>query len=226
MGLLAKPSPGGLFTRRGGAFAAVAGLHLVALVIAVNARMRTDKPVEVNLMKVAFLDESAPQDTPPELPPPKLEQPPIPEIDMPVVLIPVIDVPNLRAVTTPPTPPPPAVMPVVARSDEPVMLDDSQIDYLREPEPRYPRSAVSARLQGTVLVWVLIDTEGRPREIRVHRSSGYEQLDAAGCDAVSRAQFKPYRQRGEARSAKAIVPITFMLPRKGGRRPDEPNQPG
>jgi protein TonB len=227
MGLLAKPSKSGLFTRRGGAFAAVAGLHVVALVIAVNARVRAaDEPAQVSLLKVAFLQERTPQEPPPELPPPRLEQPPTPEIEMPVVLIPAIDVPDLRAITTPPTPPPPTATPVLARSDEPVLLDESQVDYLREPAPRYPRAAVSARLQGTVLVWVLIDPEGRPREVRVHRSSGYQQLDLAACDAVSHARFKPYRQHGEARSAKAIVPITFALPRKGGRPPDEPRHPG
>ncbi len=106
----------------------------------------------------------------------------------------------------------------MARSDEPVMLDVDQVDYIRMPEPRYPRSAKQARLQGTVMVWVLIGTDGRPREVRVHRSSGYEQLDREGCDAVLHTQFKPYRLNGETRIAQAIVPIEFSLTRRGGGR--------
>jgi protein TonB len=91
------------------------------------------------------------------------------------------------------------------------MLDASDVDYLRMPAPRYPRAAKQARLQGTVLVWVLIDSEGHPRDVRVHRSSGYEQLDREGCDAVRRAMFRPYRRDGVGRSAQVIVPIEFTL---------------
>lgn len=232
MGVLAKPSHGGLLTRRGGGLAAVAALHIVALVVAINVRARADEPVEVSVMKVAFLDESAPQqEAPPELPPPRVEPPPPPEFDLPVVLIPVIDVPESRAISTPPPAPPPAVRQVVARSDEPVMLDVDEVEYLRMPEPRYPRAAKQARLQGTVMVWVRIDTEGSPREVRVHRSSGYEQLDREGCDAVRRALFKAYRLQGEARSAQFIVPVSFSLTRGGGEpyradRPDKHHPPG
>jgi periplasmic protein TonB len=145
---------------------------------------------------------------------------------MPVVLIPVIDVPDSRALTTPPQPPPPAVKQVVARSEEPVMLDVDQVDYIRMPAPRYPRAAKLARLQGTVMVWVLIGTDGKPREVRVHRSSGYEQLDREGCDAVLQTQFKPYRLQGEARIAQAIVPIEFSLTRRGAGRADRGPPPG
>lgn len=229
MGLLVKPSTGGLLTRRGGAFAVVAGLHVIALVIAVHARVHAEAPVEASLMQVALLDESRPQEAPPELPPPKIEPPPPPDIQMPVVLIPVIDVPDSHAISAAPPPPPPAARPMLVRSDEPVMLDVDQVDYIRMPEPRYPRAAKQARLQGTVLVWVLIDTNGRPREVRVHRSSGYEQLDREGCDAVLHTQFKPYRLQGEARIAQAIVPIEFSLTRRGGGGPGQgpgPDKPG
>jgi protein TonB len=231
MGLLAKPSHGGLFTRRGGGFALVAGLHALALVVAINMRAPADEPVEVAAIKVAFLDESTQQEAPPELPQLKVEPPPPPDIQMPVVLIPVIDVPDTRAITAPPQPPPPAIKQVVAKSDEPVMLDVDQVDYIRMPEPRYPRAAKQARLQGTVMVWVLIGTDGRAREVKVHRSSGYEQLDREGCDAVLNTQFKPYRLHGEARIAQAIVPIEFALTRRGGGpdrgdKPDRRNSPG
>jgi periplasmic protein TonB len=222
MGLLAKPIHGKVFTQRSGVLTAVIGLHLVVLAMAVNSRMKLDPPPATATIEVALLvGENPPQEAPPELPQPRLEQPP--DLDTPPILVPVIDIPESRAVAAPPPPPPsppPAAAPVVATQDEPVMLDVDQVDYIRLPDPRYPRAAKQARLQGTVLVWVLIDTEGRPHQVRVHRSSGHEQFDREGCEAVSRALFKPYRKNGERHSAQVIVPIEFMLTaRTAARQP-------
>lgn len=215
MGLLAKPSQGKAFGQRGAALAAVAGLHLAVLVVALHMRGREEPPAQAAMIQLAFLqEESAPPPPAPQLPPPLLEQMPMPQIQVPVVLIPAIEVPESRALTAAPTPqapPAPAPAPVVASSAEPLLLSEEQVDYVREPQPQYPRAARQARLQGEVLVWVHIDTDGRPREVRVHRSSGYEQLDRAGCDAVSRALFKPYRLDGESRSAQVIIPIAFRI---------------
>jgi protein TonB len=214
MGLLAKSSQGNSFTQRSGALAAVVGLHLVALVVAVNARTREERPIEGTIIQMAFLqEEPAPPEPVPQLAPPSLEQMAPPEIVAPQVLIPVIDIADSRAITAAPPapPPPPAAAPLVARTAEPVLLSEEQVEYVREPDPQYPRAAKLAKLQGKVLVWVLIDTDGRPREVRVHRSSGHEQLDRAGCDAASRALFKPYRQDGVSRSAHVIIPIEFRI---------------
>ena len=198
---------------------AVAVLHIVVLVVAVYARTRITVEPEVVRIQMAILQEDTPQEAPPQL-----ELPPPPEMAMPPIEVPVIDIPDSQAITPPPPPvvaavaPPPIAAPVAEQSTAPVVLDENDVSYLRMPEPRYPRAAKLARLQGTVLVWVLIDAEGRPREVRVHKSSGYEQLDQEGCDAVSRAQFTPYRDRGVARSAQAIVPIEFSLNIRTARR--------
>jgi periplasmic protein TonB len=213
MGLLAKPPHGKASIRRGGALVAVVALHLVVLVVAIKARTRVERPVETTVIQMAFLqEENALPEPAPQLPQPPLEQMRPPEIITPQIQIPVIDIPDSRAITAaPPPPPPPAAAPVVARSTEPVQLSEEQVEYLREPDPQYPRAAKLAKLQGKVLVWVLIDTEGRPRDVRVHRSSGHEQLDRAGCDAALRALFKPYRLDGESRSAHVVIPIEFRI---------------
>ena len=62
-----------------------------------------------------------------------------------------------------------------------------------------------------MLLIVLIDPEGHARDVRVHRTSGFEQLDVAARDAVWAALFKPHRENGVARSARVIVPIQFSL---------------
>jgi len=193
--------------------AAVIGLHLVALVAALHARARQQHPVEVPAVRMTFLQEASPVPQPaPELPPPQLDHIPPPQIEVPVVLIPLVEVPEPQAVTAVlPPPPPAAAPPVVVASTEPPLLSAQEVEYIRRPEPQMPRAARLARLQGEVLVWALIDAEGRPREVRVHRSSGHEQLDRAGCEAVLRALFRPYRRDGESRSAHVIIPIEFRF---------------
>jgi protein TonB len=130
------------------------------------------------------------------------------------IVVPVVDLPSEAPAPTAITvsPPPkaqPAAAPVTVMSDMPVSIDGA--DYLRPPSPRYPVAAKRARVQGVVLLRVLIDREGRPCEVRVHRSSGSEQLDAAARESVLQALFKPYRENGESRSAQVIIPIEFSL---------------
>src|SRR5262245_56344197 len=142
MGLLAKQQRSGLFTRRGGVFAAVVVAHALGLVLAVHARTRVEPPPVVAVMQVALLNEIQPVEKPPELPQPKIEVPPPTEIVIPLVNIPVIDMPDSRAIVAvaTPAPPPPPAAPVATRSDEPVMLDIDQVDYLQQPDLRYPRA--------------------------------------------------------------------------------------
>jgi protein TonB len=87
----------------------------------------------------------------------------------------------------------------------------SQVDYIRAPAPQYPHLSRRLREQGLVVLKVLVDERGRAREIAIHRSSGFARLDAAACEAVSHAEFKPYTQSGAARATLVLVPIEFTL---------------
>jgi len=87
----------------------------------------------------------------------------------------------------------------------------SQPDYLRKPRAAYPPAAKRARAQGLVHVRALVDTDGHAREVSVARSSGFELLDRAACDAVKQAEFMPYRHNNVPRSMVVIVPIEFSL---------------
>jgi protein TonB len=57
----------------------------------------------------------------------------------------------------------------------------------------------------------MIDTEGRPCDVRVHRSSGFQLLDNAAREAVQHWVFKPHRENGIARNALVTIPIEFSL---------------
>lgn len=101
-------------------------------------------------------------------------------------------------------PPPPA---------EPKLLPASAVRYLRAPSPTYPMLSLRQQEAGVVLVRILVDEAGEPREVRLEQSSGYKRLDQAALDAAQRARFAPYVEQGVARSVWVVAPIHFALDR-------------
>jgi protein TonB len=170
--------------------------------------------VEARHLQVIFLAEQQNPDQP-RVVPPKLEQPPV-QVVLPQIDMPVIDIPDSRALTVAHTPAPPSPPPAAPAIDPGVPVAVDTVDFLRRDKPRYPPEAKRARAQGIVYLQVIIDPEGKPREVVVHRSSGFAQLDAAAREAVLGWLFKPYRENGIARSARAIVPVQFGLMASGG----------
>jgi protein TonB len=55
----------------------------------------------------------------------------------------------------------------------------------------------------------VVDALGRPSQIQVERSSGYERLDTAAREAVEKFLFRPYEVNGFAHSAQVLIPIGF-----------------
>ena len=75
----------------------------------------------------------------------------------------------------------------------------------------YPESAMTAGVEGRVIIQFVVDKNGdvqQPVVVRGVESS----LDAAALRAVEVAKFEPGRQRGEAVDVKMSLPITFKLP--------------
>jgi periplasmic protein TonB len=170
---------------------------------------------------VSLLTEQQPSEPP-------AVRPRLPDIVMPQVVVPLvsIDIP----MDVPPPPPPIAVMasvepapippttalpvPVSNRdSSEPVMA--TSVEYLRPPVLTYPAAAKQARATGTVLVRAVVEADGRVREVRVDRSSGYALLDRAAMEAMRKALFRPYMHDGVARAAVVVVPMEFELKTRG-----------
>lgn len=192
-------------TRRGTVLVAIVSLHVLAALGFASVR-HTELPIaDVPPVDVVMLQEAV-QDRPPEPLPPRLADVRLAELVQPEILFPAADVPAPTAITVPPTAPASPVSSNVSGA-----IDITEVDYLRPPAPRYPPTAKRARAQGIVFLLVLIDTEGHARDVRVHRTSGFEQLDVAARDAVLAALFRPHRENGVARSARVIVPIQFSL---------------
>jgi protein TonB len=87
-----------------------------------------------------------------------------------------------------------------------------QLEYAQAPAPSYPRDALRDGVQGTVLLKVLVDVDGRPLDVQIERSSGNRSLDRAAREQVlQRWRFRPAMQDGRAVQAIGLVPVDFRL---------------
>jgi len=92
-----------------------------------------------------------------------------------------------------------------------VELPSSSAAYLNNPRPAYP--ALSRRLgeQGTVVVRVLIETDGTASRAEIRQSSGYERLDQTALQTVQRWRYVPGKRAGVPEAMWFNVPISFVL---------------
>lgn len=83
--------------------------------------------------------------------------------------------------------------------------------YLNNPPPDYPAVARRLRLQGTVVLRVLVGTAGRAEELHVDQTSGASILDDAALSAVRNWRFVPARRGTEAIARWVDVPVRFRF---------------
>ena len=95
---------------------------------------------------------------------------------------------------------------------DPTPLPGVRLEYADAPAPAYPRDALRDGVQGTVLLQVLVDVDGRPLQVDVQRSSGDRRLDiAARKQVLMNWRFRPAMKNGHAVQAIGLVPIAFNL---------------
>ena len=92
-----------------------------------------------------------------------------------------------------------------------VSLPSSDADYLNNPTPAYPRMSRRQGEQGTVVLRVFINTEGRAEKAEIRTSSGYSRLDEAALDTVKRWRYVPGKRAGVPEAMWFNVPIRFVL---------------
>ena len=170
-----------------------------------------DQPVYVELVNAPPQPPVIPEPTAPP-PPPKPAPEPPPAEPAPANLPPgpptppVQGEPNAPAGATPQqgsgTPGPVGPPPV---------LGSSQITYIRQPKPVYPAFSKRAGETGKVMLRVLVDVNGRPKEVKLEKSSGSDRLDKAAIDAARNALLSPHKENGKPREAYVLMPIVFEL---------------
>lgn len=91
-------------------------------------------------------------------------------------------------------------------------LEGVQLGYLRAPAPAYPRDALMANAQGTVVLRVLVGEDGTPLEVSIEQSSGNRSLDnAARTQVLRRWKFQPATDNGRPVRAYGRIPVDFKL---------------
>jgi protein TonB len=98
---------------------------------------------------------------------------------------------------------------------EPPKQAEISYDYTTPPrptkptKPKYPRAAFDKKVQGTVLVEIVIGTDGRVVKPRILES--VPGLDEAALDCVRSWRFKPALKDGKPVATVARVPIAFKI---------------
>ena len=85
------------------------------------------------------------------------------------------------------------------------------LSYNSQIQPKYPPQAVRARHEGTVILLILVGTDGSPKDIKVEKSSGYRELDRSAMDPAKQWRFNPTVRDGKKVEGYARVPVTFNL---------------
>ena len=83
--------------------------------------------------------------------------------------------------------------------------------YRINPMVPYPGLARKRGQEGTVILQVLINREGRVDDLEVKTTSGYGLLDRAAVSAVKNWSFEPGRKDGKKIAMWVRVPVTFQL---------------
>lgn len=112
--------------------------------------------------------------------------------------------------------PPTNVDPIIdtgpLRPADPGPLPSTRLEYASAPAPTYPREAMLDGIEGTVLLRVLVDVDGKPLSVEIERSSGNRRLDdAARRQVLRRWMFRPAIRDGQAIQVFGMVPVSFSL---------------
>lgn len=167
-----------------------------------------------------------PEPPPPSAAPVKKAAPPVaPQPEPRVIPVAAVPVPTPMPITLPASappvpnaPPPLRSLPADGVAAEPAGGVETppgfKADYLSNPPPTYPRQSRELGEEGRVVLRVLVGEDGKPREVQLQTSSGYDRLDRAAQDTVRRWQFTPARRGVQPIEGWVLVPIKFDLQAK------------
>ncbi len=88
--------------------------------------------------------------------------------------------------------------------------DVSAPTLISKVEPAYTESAKNNKIEGAVLLSVVIDSSGVPRNIVVMRGLG-SGLDESAIEAITHWRFSPGRKNGQPVAVRANVEVNFRL---------------
>ena len=78
------------------------------------------------------------------------------------------------------------------------------------PDPEYSEEARKAKFTGTCVLWLVVGSDGRPKDIRIARSLGLG-LDEKAIEAVRQWRFEPAMKDGKPVAVQINVEVSFRL---------------
>jgi protein TonB len=160
----------------------------------------------VQVVKVVVQAELISEVTPSLPPPPAPKPPPPPPPTAPVVTSPspaAIQLPVAPTVAAPVAPPAPAAPAV--RTSAVIQAGATCA------KPDYPSASRRLEEEGTVTLKFLIGIDGRVMQAEVEKTSGFQRLDEAARNALSKCQFKPGTVDGKPEQSWASIKYTWRL---------------
>ena len=90
----------------------------------------------------------------------------------------------------------------------------SHASWKSRPNLQVPRAVLSRSIAGsyTLVIKLLVDTEGNITHTQLSQSSGDRRLDNYALDAFKKAKLHPFMIHGTAVNGVAYVPVQFIIP--------------
>ena len=93
-------------------------------------------------------------------------------------------------------------------SDVPGCITAPHATY--SPDPKYPKKERKARRSGTIVLDLVVDADGLPRDVKVSHQLSPE-FDEAAIDAVKTWKFSPATKDGKPIATQIKVEVNFHL---------------
>ena len=170
-------------------------------------------------VEAVLLEETQPDIPPPPPPPPPKNLPPPPPAYVPPVEVQVNTPPPVNAIAAvsnkPQVEAPPSPLPVVSNAPPappaPIARTAAVISASSCEKPDYPSASRRLEEEGTVTLKFLVGLDGKVKESAVEKSSGFKRLDEAARQGLSKCQFKPGTENGQAVEGWANIKYTWRL---------------
>jgi protein TonB len=104
-----------------------------------------------------------------------------------------------------------ATGPVSNQPAPPSVIEAAQPEYSQNPPISYPRRARRKGYEGTVLLEVLVNRNGKVDDLRIIASSGYAILDRSAVKSVKTWSFIPAKKGNDTVDMWVQVPVRFKL---------------
>lgn len=197
--------------------AIIGALHVAAFATLDLAGVLPVRRVASELKVIELSAEAMPPPSvvqPKEKPPvelPKLATVPVPTAPVVQASTPIVAASSMNPIVAAPTPVPVPPPPAAPAPHGPVQVSDLDARAVTIIPPKYPLESRRRREQGTVVLAITLDTEGKVATVALSKSSGFERLDKAALDAVRRWRWSPTIRGGEAVAVRGVVEIPFEL---------------